>query len=117
VRDVLLFPIHSPSIFSGIFIQAKNGGFIILAEIEDHKILIQDRRIAVAMHACKAQRLRRPNAFALEIIALNIHARAVLKRGVNVLAISHRCRRGRAVLPMHRFHLRRENDLLPEDLA
>src|SRR5688500_10246332 len=93
----------APNDFSIFLVERNRGGFAFLAAIENDKMLIENRRVAVAMLAIEFERLHRPKLLSRKIVTTQVDSVAHLKRSNDSLAVCRGRGRGGAVLPMHRF--------------
>src|SRR5262249_2615929 len=98
------------------FFQGHDERFlVILVAIDDHQVLVKDRRAAKAVWRVESSWCHHVFAIAIIIITSHTNKGLIQKRDPNTLAVGNRCGAGVAVELMFGFEFRSENSLLPDD--
>src|SRR5262245_61010127 len=117
VRACLVGPVGPPALLAGGLVQGDKVALGVLVAIEDHGVLVEDRRAAKAVTRQQLAGRGAPHFLAVEIVTHDDHVGLLQEGDPDVFAVSGGRGAGVAVEAVLLFERSAEDCLLPEELA
>src|ERR1043166_531389 len=113
----MIFAGSLPNGTAVLSIQGNDVGIAIVVPVHDHKVFVENRRAAEAVHAGEWAWTNEPALISFEIVSSDQHLGLIEKGDINKFSVGSRSAGSMAVQRMLLFHGGGKNRFLPENLS